>query len=95
MGFGSSRGDIHFHKLAYQKKASDVCHNVDALVSIIIDDLADNVVAAVDELDNFISDHYEELNAFPSFPRLHLGKYSMYIREQFCTSINGGDERFN
>ena len=94
MEFGSSHGAIHFHGLVYQQRATYGHHNIDALVSTSVSNLANDIIAAVDELDNFIDDQYEESDAFPCCPTLNLGKDDMNIREEFCTSINGGDECF-
>ena len=75
--FGSLHGDIHFQKLVYQKKTMDGRHNVDALVSTIIDNLSENVVALVNEIYIFIDDHYEESDAFTCCSIMYLGKDSL------------------
>ena len=80
MDFVSSHGAIHFHELVYQQRATYGHHNIDALVSTSISNLANNIIAAVDELDAFIADQYEESDAFPRCPTLNLGKDDLNIR---------------
>lgn len=74
MEFGSSRGAIHFHELAYHRKNSNGNDTVESMISTIIADLSDDVVAAIISLDEFISDTYTPSELFPTSPTLVLGK---------------------
>ena len=90
--FAKTRGALHYHAL------NSTDSDVDKLVASILRDFSLAVHHTMNDLNDFIKDHYDNNlhgNDFPSCPATDISKDGMKTRKIFCLLIDGGEEVFN